>query len=83
MTEDKHKQADRRIDTRLRDIFDEGFELLGPFFEANNSWDGQSLDDLAFRVMGENYPDLNQDQIYVFVMAARRLHADGYAPTKR
>ncbi len=80
MTETAANQPDRRSDTRLRDIFDEGFALLGPFFDPNNAWGGHTLDHLAFRVMREKYPDLSQGEVHIFVMAAKRLYADGHVP---
>lgn len=75
MTETADNQPDRRANTRLRDIFDEGFALLGPFFDPDNTWGGQSLDHLAFRVMREKYPDLSQGEVHVFVTAAKRIYA--------
>lgn len=73
-------QPDRRANTRLRDIFDEGFALLAPFFDPNNSWGGTTLDHLAFRVIREKYPDLPQGDVHIFVVAAKRLYAGGHAP---
>ncbi|MBI3523701.1 MAG: hypothetical protein HY066_04115 [Betaproteobacteria bacterium] len=82
MDETAASQAERRANNRLRDIFDEGFALLGPFFEGNNAPGDQSIDDLAFLVMSENFPDLTQDEIYIFVMAAKRIYADQHPTGK-
>jgi hypothetical protein len=68
-------QKDRRVDLRLRAIFDVAFPLIEPFFDPKNSWGGQSLEHFAFRVLREHYPQLSSDEIFVFVSAARRVYA--------
>jgi len=82
MSETTIDQPERRANARLRDIFEECFALLEPFFDPGNTWGGQSLDHLAFRVMRENYPDLSSGEVHVFVTAAKRLYADEHAPGK-
>lgn len=70
-------QADRRQSPRLRQVFDEVYESIAPFFDRNNSWGGHSLDHLAFRVVRQNYPDLTQDEVHQLVSAAARVYANG------
>jgi hypothetical protein len=72
---DERGQGERRVDLRLRAIFDTALPLIAPFFDPKNSWGGHSLEHFAFRVLRENYPELSSDEIYIFVSAARRVYA--------
>jgi hypothetical protein len=67
--------AERRVHTRLREIFAEAVELVRPFFEGNEIWCGVPLGHFAQRVLRERYPELTAAEIYVFVTAAKRLYA--------
>jgi hypothetical protein len=67
-------QQDRRVDLRLRAIFEAALPLIEPFFDPKNSWGGQSLEHFAFRVLRENYPQLSGEEIFIFVTAARRVY---------
>ena len=67
---------DRRKAVQLREIFAGAYELVAPFFDPANSWNGQSLEHLAFRVMRENYPKISSDEIYVFLSAAKRVYSE-------
>ena len=76
-------RPNRRVNTRLRSIFDEAFALIAPFFDPNNTWDGHAIEHLAFRAMRENYPKLSQNEVYVIVMAAKHLHGDEHSGHRR
>jgi len=65
---------ERRKELQLREVFDSAYPLVEPFFDPANSWGGQTLEHLAFRVMRENFPQVSGDQIYVFISAARRVY---------
>ena len=67
---------DRRQALHLREIFAGAYELVAPFFDPANSWNGQSLELLAFRVMRENYPKISSDEIHVFLSAAKRVYLE-------
>jgi hypothetical protein len=67
--------AERRVHVRLREVFDEALELVRPFFDGNEIWCGVPLHHLAQRMLRERYPDLTNDEIYVFVTAAKRVYA--------
>jgi hypothetical protein len=67
--------AERRVHTRLREIFADAVELVRPFFDGNEIWCGVPLGHFAQRVLRERYPELTAAEIYIFVMAARRLYA--------
>ena len=66
---------ERRVNLRLRQIFDDAVELVAPFFDSNNSWGGHSLEHFAFRVLREHYPDLSSGEVHVFVSAAKQVYA--------
>jgi hypothetical protein len=66
---------ERRLNLRLREIFDAALVLIEPFFDPANSWGGHSLDHFAFRVLRENYPDLSSGEAQIFVTVARRTYA--------
>ncbi len=70
-----HSTEDRRQAPQLREIFESAYELVAPFFDPANSWNGQSLEHLAFRVMRENYPKISSDEIHVFLAAAKRVYS--------
>jgi len=65
---------ERREQLQLREVFDNAYPLIEPFFDPAGSWGGQSLEHLAFRVMREHYPQVSGDQIYVFISAAKRVY---------
>ena len=76
-------RPDRRVNTRLRQIFDEGLTLIEPFFDPDKAWGGNSLEYLAFRVMRENYPELSQDEVRTFVMAAKRVYGEKHSADRQ
>jgi len=65
---------ERRQELQLREVFDSAYPLVEPFFDPANSWGGQTLEHLAFRVMREHYPQVSSDEIYVFISAAKRVY---------
>lgn len=73
---DETRNPERRRNRQLREIFVDAYALVEPFFDPANSWNGQTLEHLAFRVLRENYPQSSSDDIYVFLAAAKRFHAE-------
>lgn len=66
-------RPDRRANTEMRERFDEAYAMIEPFFNKDAGWGGRSLEHLAFRVLRENYPALEADQVHVIVVAAHRV----------
>lgn len=66
--------AERRQDLQLREAFESAYPLVQPFLDPANSWSGQTLEHLAFRVMREHYPQVSSDELQVFVAAAKRVY---------
>lgn len=79
ITETPGARPDRRNDLRLRDMFDNAYVLIEPFFDPANSWGGQTLEFLAFRVMRENYPQVSREEVYAFISAAKRIYGERQA----
>ncbi len=76
MTEAPETFQERRSDHRLREMLDEAYTLIAPFFDPANSWGGQTLEFLAFRVMRENYPQVSREEVLTFISAAKRIYAE-------
>ena len=66
---------ERRIYLRLRAVFDSALSLVAPFFDHQRTWSGISLEHFAYRVLREHHPELSALDIYIFLAAARRIHA--------
>lgn len=75
MTELPLSLTERRTDHRLREFFDQASMLIEPFFDPANSWSGQTLELLAFRVMRENFPQISREETLAFVSAAKIIFA--------
>ena len=71
---------DRRKNPHLREVFDDAYMLIEPFFDPSNQWGGKTLEHLAFRVMREHYPQVSSDEIHVFIEAAKRVYAERLEP---
>ncbi|MEN9358130.1 MAG: hypothetical protein RL695_2301 [Pseudomonadota bacterium] len=67
---------ERRNDHHLREMFDNASTLIEPFFDPANSWGGQTLEFLAFRVLRENYPEVSREEVFAFITAAKRIFAE-------
>lgn len=75
MTDPSSTLLERRNDHRLREMFDQAYTLIEPFFDPANSWGGQTLEFLAFRVMRENFPQTSREEALVFISAAKHIFA--------
>ncbi|PTD96099.1 hypothetical protein [Pseudothauera lacus] len=69
-------QQDRRKYHYVREIFDEAYELITPFFAKENRWGNATLDHLAYRVVRENYPTLSFEEVHVLVQASKRVYTE-------
>lgn len=67
---------DRRRNPRLRGFFDAAFVMIEPFFDPAQGWGGHSLEHLAFRVVRENFPELNAEEVHSIIVAAHRVYID-------
>lgn len=65
--------SERRRHHRVREIFEEAYPLIAPFFAPENRWANVTLDHLAYRVLRDHYPELSFEEVHVLVVATRRL----------
>ena len=49
---------ERRKNLALRELVDQAYHLIEPFFDPSNAWNGQQLEHLAYRLVRENLPQL-------------------------
>jgi hypothetical protein len=68
--------AERRKHHRVREIFEEAYELIAPFFARENRWGNATLDHLAYRVVREQYPELSFEEVHILVVASKRVYTE-------
>jgi hypothetical protein len=67
--------SERRVHHELRAVFDEAYARIEPLLDAAA---GRNVDDASLLiqlVLRESYPQLSPSERYLFVFAARRVHA--------
>jgi hypothetical protein len=69
--------VERRRDVALREIFDEAYDVLEPFFVPGNEWIGHTHEHLAYRALHERFPGLTGPQMLTLVTAAKRVFGGG------
>lgn len=70
----RNAEEERRNNLRLRAAFESAFLMIGPFFDPERGWGGQSLEHLAFRVVRENFTELTSEEVHSLVVAAHRVY---------
>ena len=65
---------ERRKNLSLRELVDQAYVLIEPFFDPANAWNGQTLEHLAYRVVREQLPDIPAADAQVIVSAATRIY---------
>ena len=76
-TDSEAPMVERRQNLELREIFDEAYDLLEPFFSPDNRWSGHTHEHLAYRAVHERFPKLTGAQVLTLVTAAKRVFAEG------
>jgi len=76
-TEAEAPTSERRQHLELREIFDEAYDVLEPFFNPDNMWSGHTHEHLAYRAIHERFPRLSGEQVLILVTAAKRVFAEG------
>lgn len=74
------ENTERRVDTQMRQLFVEAYDILEPFFDPRNSWGGHTHEHLAYRALHERFPGLSGEQVFTIVAAAKRVFAGGGRP---
>jgi hypothetical protein len=68
------EQPERRVNRQLRQLFDNAYAMIEPFFDPAAGWGGRSLEHLAYRVLRENFPELSAEEVHAVIVAAHRLY---------
>lgn len=72
--------GERRANLELRSIFPSVFEVLRPYFDSANQWEGQSHEHFAYRSLKEQFPGLTAQDCYIAVATAKRMFLSGTLP---
>ncbi|WP_374691096.1 hypothetical protein [Accumulibacter sp.] len=70
------KGDERRHRLRLRLLFEGAYAMIEPFFDPDQGWAGQPLEHLAYRIVRENFPELNAEEVHLLVVAAHRVYIE-------
>lgn len=76
-TDGEAPASERRQHLELREIFNEAYDVLEPFFNPDNMWSGHTHEHLAYRAIHERFPRLTGEQVLILVTAAKRVFAEG------
>lgn len=71
--EQTQEYGDRRINTYLREIFDEAYVLVLPFIDPQQGWGGQPMTRHAYPALREAYPKLAMQDLAILVPALERV----------
>lgn len=72
--------AERRSAQQVRNCFEEGCQLLAPFFDPAKRWGNAPLDHLALRVLRERFGTLSSIELLVMLNGIRGLYARRRTP---
>ncbi|MCK6374467.1 MAG: hypothetical protein L6Q69_10215 [Zoogloea sp.] len=65
---------ERRKNLSLRELVDKAYEIIEPFFDPANAWNGQTLEHLAYRVVRDRLPDIPPADVQIIVSASTRMY---------
>lgn len=71
--------TERRTNLKVRQIFEDAYKMIEPFFDPSTGWGGHSLEHLAFRVLRENFPQLSSEDVHTVIIAAHRVYGERHA----
>lgn len=71
---DEYPDAERRVRHDLRAHFAEACRITAPFFDAEQSWAGQSTTMYARQTLRDAYPELSQQETALLFSAVQRFH---------
>ena len=74
-TPSSRAQADhnRRMNTYVREIFEEAYILVLPFIDPQQGWDGLAMTRHAYPALHEAYPRLAMQDLAILVPALERV----------
>jgi hypothetical protein len=65
---------ERRKNLTLRELVDNAYLIVEPFFDPLNAWNGQTLEHLAYRVVRDRLPDIPPEDVQIIVSASTRMY---------
>ncbi|MBT9496812.1 MULTISPECIES: hypothetical protein [Zoogloea] len=71
---------ERRKNLSLRELVDQAYVLIEPFFDPANAWNGQTLEHLAYRVIREQLPAIPPQDVQIVVSVATRIYRSKHRP---
>ena len=66
--------AERRQNTKLRELFEQAYESIVPFLDPTQTWSGAPLEFLAFRMLREAHPELSVLEVRQLLSASVRVY---------
>ena len=71
---------ERRKNLSLRELVDQAYVLIEPFFDPANAWNGQTLEHLAYRAIREQLPAIPPQDVQIVVSVATRIYRSKHRP---
>ncbi len=65
--------TERRRNPENRTIFEQAYDRVEPFLDPDNSWTGQPLEQHAYNVLKEKYPEMKSEELENYFDAAKRV----------
>ena len=64
--------GERRQNSKLRELFEQAYALIAPFYDRKNSWFGQPQNNLAYHTLRDRLPELSEEEAHIIVQAVAR-----------
>ena len=71
---------ERRQFSQAREAFEYAYSILEPFLHPDTGWHGRSLHHVSFRLVSENFPHLENEEVHALLDAVRRVFAERNEP---
>ena len=70
---DNTTDQERRKNPGNRDVFEKTYDRVEPFLDPDNSWAGQPLEQHAYNVLKEKFPNMTEEELNAHLAAAQRV----------
>ncbi len=67
-------EAERRVYTNIRDVFDQACEISAPFFDPKQTWTGKPMLVMADRRLRAEYPEMAPQDFSVLMSAVIQFY---------
>jgi hypothetical protein len=64
--------AERRQNTQLRELFEQAYALIAPFYDVDQAWLGRPQTSLAYHTLRDQLPQLSAEEAHIIVVAVGR-----------